>query len=319
MRLNKRMTTDKEKEELTETQIQKKEQADFSAGFDKVNNENQIPVEEKKEPEVKAEEKEEKKPEPTDQEKFEAGITKRMRAIEGKFGSINSTVTQAITDMTTVQSKQPDLTDEKEPDESMAGLIEDYPEAKSHFEKKVVTVEEFDQQLNQKLDERERKREAKEADVLATQQLNEAHAGWKEDVNSQDWFDWILEDGPSFAAYEEMNVHSKTAPDRATSMVNRWAREYPQWWADRGVLLLGDATTEDAIELLDGYKSRSGGEKEVSKGKTQKKKRQQRMQDAVTPDGGSGTPTVSLNDTQRFAKGFNRVMDNSRIGGSRKL
>ena len=92
---------------------------------------------------------------------------------------------------------------------------------------------------------------------------------------------------------------------QATEIEALWPRQYPQWWADRGVLADSDQPG-DAIKLLDAFKEAS---KPAPAQVTDpvKEQKQKRLATVVAPkQASSGGPSV-LPDSAGLAIGYNRV------------
>lgn len=130
------------------------------------------------------------------------------------------------------------------------------------------------------------------------------HPEWKTTVNTPEFKAWTLEGGPSVEAYSRMKTLEQTDQARADAIVNGWARQFPQWWADRGAAIF-DERAEGAIKLLDGFKTYQ------EQAKTSAAKRQSnttRLERSVPAQGTSGAPpSMGISDEQAFTRGFNRV------------
>ena len=129
------------------------------------------------------------------------------------------------------------------------------------------------------------------------------HPDWKQTVNTADFRVWTLQGGPSVERYTQYKELDKTNPAGAADVVNGFAREYPQWWADRGAALFGP-TADDAIKLLDGFADhrKTAGDAEAGR-----LRREKRLTNAVTPRGSAVPPTTGISDEEAFAKGFKRA------------
>jgi len=104
-------------------------------------------------------------------------------------------------------------------------------------------------------------------EVLELFRIEAKHDGWKETVNTPKFINWSYQGGPTAA--ERMTIHQlesvhdaaglyKTEEQhvRDTERASAILRSYPQWWADRGVLLDSNKA-KDAIKLLDAFKEAS--------------------------------------------------------------
>lgn len=137
------------------------------------------------------------------------------------------------------------------------------------------------------------------------------HPDWKSTVNSPEFKSWTLEGGPSQEAYQQMKAAERTDPAKADAMVNTWARQYPQWWADRGAAIF-DERADAAIGLLDAFKTH----REATKGQPSAEEKRQRSETRLArsvPAKGTGGPSVTtgISDEEAFRRGFNRARGGS--------
>lgn len=128
------------------------------------------------------------------------------------------------------------------------------------------------------------------------------HPDWRQTVKTPEFRAWSLQGGPSDERYAEYKRVAEADPAKGEEFVNGFARDYPQWWADRGAAIFG-STADDAIKLLDGFKEHR---KSAVDAEAARQKRQARLERAVTPRGNTAPATTAINDEQAFERGFAR-------------
>lgn len=133
------------------------------------------------------------------------------------------------------------------------------------------------------------------------------HPDWKTVVKTPEFLAYTVEGGPSVERYQQMKALEKTDPGKADAIVNQWAREFPQWWADRGAAIF-DERADAAIKLLDGFK-----EKRSQPNPSQNKTRSQDRLSRSVPAQGTGAAGAGggISDDAAFKRGFNRVRGNT--------
>lgn len=258
--------------------------------------------------------------------KFEAldALPSQIRNIAGQYGGLNSKIDSLIaTAKTTAAAKGADAPSDKQVQAAIGGgseawkkLKEDYPDwaepleaelnaMRAEFKKagaapvdvnalRTEVTAGFRNELSSGLDA---------AEERAFVRLK--HPDWKQTVNTPEFRAWTLEGGPSQEQYAQMKALERTDPTKADALVNNWARQHPQWWADRGAAIFDDRA-DAAIALLDGYKAARA---QPAAGAEQKRQKPQTRLERAVPAAGSGgePPITGLSDEAAFNRGFNRV------------
>lgn len=320
-------------EELSEEEAEARAGADFQSGFNKVRGElTPTPGDESgagKDTEEDQEESEEEtdeakaereaaEKEAADQQAFMDKLPERLRAIEGNIGGMMNKVDQAIKQVTAnaatskATPSEAQVQSALDDPEAYKDLIEDYPGFKpvlDEFRSIRETIDELRASPDEEDDD-----DTSEEDV---KRMTEKHADWQELSQSDEWFEWSLDDGPS--REEHANVVGMFQSGRlseADAILKGWQRDMPEWWKEKGSLLFGD--TDAAIQLLDNYKAhqeeqRKAAEKAEADEK-QRQKKQDRLDRTVEPEGTGGDSAITVTDQKAFETGFNKVMKKSRVG-----
>ena len=148
--------------------------------------------------------------------------------------------------------------------------------------------------------------------------LDRIHPGWQQTVGTPEFKTYALEGGPSIKQYDHYKLfdylseseqgldgrfQTNEARDRyaqrAKEMVAGFAREFPQWWGERGASLF-DGTSTGARRTLDSYAAR---QKQDNPPDT-KGKRTERLAAAVAPKGVPQAGQTSESIEAAFAAGF---------------
>ena len=195
--------------------------------------------------------------------------------------------------------------------EAWAKLKEDFPDWAGPVEAEFAALRaEMAKGKGPAVDVEALRRDVSAANQAAIDQAEERafirlkHPDWKTTVNTQEFKAWALEGGPAVERYAQYKALERTDPAKADEVVNGFAREFPQWWADRGAAMFG-STANDAIKLLDGF---SQARPKAGDAEAARLKREKRLERAVTPAGTAGPITTSaLTDEEAFARGFNKV------------
>lgn len=136
------------------------------------------------------------------------------------------------------------------------------------------------------------------------------HPDWKTTVNTEEFKAWTLEGGPSLEEYGRMKALEQTDPVKADAMVNGWARQHPQWWADRGAAIF-DERADAAIQLLDGFKA---SREQTASAQQRRQRSESRLERSVPAKStGGAPPSTGLSDEAHFERGANRVLS-QRLG-----
>lgn len=346
------MGKENEEKEYTDEEVAELEAKSMQSGFDrvmgdeptvttdKVATKEEAPPDEKPDSEAEASEEakaaEEAKAEETAKaatQKLQDGLPDRLRKIEGTLGgilnSVESTIKKAMSEST---AKAADLPSQKEivaalkDPEAMATLIDGYPEfAPLSDEAKDMRQElaKQDSRVDEKIAASEQKvqKEAKERqDAAAIAELDSNHEGWLETAHSDEFKEWALEGGPSLAGYNYVTDLAGTAQAKgetsqeADIIVKAWARDFPDWWSNKGTNLFGDI--KDSLTILDEYKADSKDDStitDVEKEEAKRLRRQKRKESTTTVDGKPSSPAPGLNDLEAFNFGFDKINKN-RIG-----
>ena len=129
------------------------------------------------------------------------------------------------------------------------------------------------------------------------------HPDWKTTINSQEFKTWMLSGGPSEESFKQYKELQQTDPQKATEIVNGFARAHPQWWGERGASIFSDSA-DDAIKLLDGY---AAGKKEDASTEAARLKKAKRLESAVVPQGTAQTGIRNPSEREAMLEGFASV------------
>ena len=257
-------------------------------------------------------------------QQFQAMHT-QMRNLAGQFGGLNSSVKSALaaaktaaTDKGGAQAAPSDkqIAQAAEDPEEWKKLLEDYPDWAKPLEGKLAKLQadmraELARAKAPSVDVGALKADM-QRQVDATVQANLAvlkeqlaveskHPDWQQTVNTPEFKEWSLQGGPSLEAYGQHKAIERADPARAEAIVNAWTRQYPQWWADRGVYIF-DPTAKGALKLLDGFQGRNEPQPQAQKRQQQGQTRLERAMPAKSS--GGAPPSSALSDEAAFLRGF---------------
>lgn len=148
-----------------------------------------------------------------------------------------------------------------------------------------------------------------EAAQLSTQELKQAlplyvkHPEWETTINTPEFMDWVLTDGPTkeeYAAYKQLE---KTDPAKAGAAVNELIRKHPNWWSDKGSKLF-EGSIKDSISLLDSYSEAAKAAANPEPADKGRQSRTARLEDAVTPTQGATRGKQVKSDQQEFEEAY---------------
>jgi len=142
--------------------------------------------------------------------------------------------------------------------------------------------------------------------------VENAHTGWQETVNTDEFKQWAIEGGPTqdeadtLLEMQRRGNEDPTASAEAANLLNDYIRKYPHWWANKGSLIQSPEP-HDAIKLLDAFKARNETASEFSETTAESRSNQRRLERAVTPTRGGGAPARRQStDQEDFEAEFNR-------------
>ena len=324
------MTTEK-----TEEELEKQAETEMSAGFNKVHGTTSPDAEPESEATIKPDEEEveekpeevtqetEKKPDPTPQPTIEdlqesiAALQKQSRDQGGTIGGLKQQLKEAKKPAPKPSETQilSALKDPKALDAIVTEFGQEFQPLVDELKavRTDLAASSNNDDLRNEISDLRSQAQQDQSAARELAKLDIAHSDWDEVGHSDEFTDWVLTDGPSQEQYNEFTDLEKTAPAEATEMENRWARDYPQWWADRGVGLVS-ASADGLITLLNSFKDKqkttaaeAGKSAEEETARLKKEKADERLAAATPAEGTSGTSAKELSDAALYSKGFKKV------------
>lgn len=265
------------------------------------------------------------------QEPFEQ-LNQRLRNLEGKVGGWTDKLDKALAGAkaeagTAAAPSEAQIAAAKQSTEKFDALKEEFPEWAEALEERLGVFEAALKGSGQEQPDVDQVRSEvlSEVDVRVSQAVSEArelgrldarHPDWEQTINSEEFVAWSLEGGPSLEDYQAMKQLESEAD--ATERVNDWARQYPEWWGNRGARIFSPKAA-DAIALLDAFGNKDGGgpdedakateeAEQAAKEAEKRKAQEQRLRGAQTPKGAGGPTRTQETDEQQFERGFKRAI-----------
>lgn len=259
-----------------------------------------------------------------------SSIPTQIRKLQGQFGTLNRDIKEAQTAARqqthaagSQAPTQAEIDEAAKNEQAWKELEEGYPEWASalggqmkllekRLESRIPNVN-LDEFGNRILGAVEQRMQANNQVQREMGKLDIKHSDWENTINSDDYLNWFLQNGPTaedFALYKEFE---KSDPAKATAVLNEIIRLHPQWWSEKGSKWFSDHA-KDAIDLLDAYTAPEAGERKPSgnpppapSANSRSERNSKRLERAAVPAGSHAPAPTGISDEEALNVGYKKV------------
>lgn len=264
------------------------------------------------------------KPQNDDPDPALKGLSKRMRKLEGQFGTINENLSKLAKAIekpadTTASTAAEQATAQADRLAAIESVIGEYDQFKPLMEE-VFALREKMEKLSEggatqaNVDKSTVDIDKLTAEITELVTLNTKFPDWKKDTSTPEFKGFMLANGPEESEYDDYRAildDPKTVAN-AQEIVLGWKEDHPKWWDDRGKYLFS-TKAEDSVAMLERYtelKSLQEG------GRNSVKNRTDRLRRSVVPEGTVANPVTGKSDEDAFNNGFKR--GSAKYGGIKR-